>query len=59
MKEILLATFIGTMLLAPGSATYVTKSTTNTTSTAPGFEAIFAVAGIMVVCLTTLDSEII
>jgi hypothetical protein len=34
MKMKLVAAFIGTMLLAPGPAAYVTKSTTTTTSTA-------------------------
>jgi len=31
----LVAAFIGTMLLAPGPAAYVTESTTTTTSSAP------------------------
>ena len=55
MKKVLVAMLIATMmLLALSTAEDVTKSSSTTTSTTPGFEATFAVAGILAVALVAL-----
>ncbi|MFZ3148853.1 MAG: PGF-CTERM sorting domain-containing protein [Methanothrix sp.] len=52
MRKILVAIFIATMMLMALSAT--AEETKSTTTTTPGFEATFAVAGILAVTSVAL-----
>ena len=55
MKKILVAMLIATMMLLALSATADVTKTTSTTNTTPGFEAAFAIAGILAVAFLDLS----